>query len=236
MKHLHKKNLNELGFVDHILIGVLLIAVIGFGAFGYMYVKDQSKKNAAKEGQITSANQQISELKNSQKIPDGWKKFALGDSVSAILPNDYQQDQALNGTYVFKKSGSSISISVHVNSLPSINSKIFAYDAYCQLNGTTWKSFVNKNGAQTEETSGASINTCNKIVSAKSNGIDYYLFEEIDGFNDHIAYAVKAGSHYYVVNAEDYYNNYGEEAVKAMSIDINKTIKEMVEKIYQANN
>jgi type II secretory pathway pseudopilin PulG len=224
------------GFVHVLLLVILFIVVVAISIFAYQYVKKQNKDNVAKSQAIQAANAQLAKLKADQKIPEDWKTYPLADGKTVVLPNNYHQEQVIYGTYIFKISGSDSDIAIHMpSSQPSINNRIFSYESYCQLNGTSWQSFTNTNGVQTKDKSAVSTAACAKISTASSNGIQYYTYEEMTKDTDHIAFVAKAGENYFVLNYQKYFNNYGTDAISAISIDQNKTMKTLTEKLVQAN-
>lgn len=232
---------NQKGFISHFLLGALFVVVIGAVAGGFLYVKNQNQEDVKKDQAISEANSKISKLESNSSIPEGWQTFTIGGGQKAVLPKDYKLSQELNGTYLFSNPNEQYDnvflpkIAVHQYSAPSINYNTFSYDAYCQLNNGTWSAYNNANNVQTADTSTAAKNACSKIESESSNGVNYYSFENQDGYKYHAAYVVKAGPNYYVLNFEKYFNNYGNDAIQASAAAAKKSMIDTAEKIVLAN-
>ncbi len=232
---------NERGVISHIMLGLLFVIVIGAIVAGFLYVRKQNQDNTKKDQAIQAANSQIEALKGKTSIPQDWKPFPIGDGQKAVLPNYYKLDQEINGTFLFSDPDGhyddnfSPKIAVHQHSLPSINYKTFSYDTYCQFNGTAWVAYTNASNTQTADKSAAAVSACAKITAESIDGIKYYAFENTDGYNYHAAYAVKAGSNYYVLSYEKYFNGYGSEAIDAAATGVKKSMLITLEKIVSAN-
>lgn len=204
-------------------------------AASFFYIKKQDQDSAKKDQEIKNASAQIESLKKSTSIPEDWKTFILSDSKTTILPNDYKLDKHINGTFLYSSQDDPVKIAVHQYSMPSINYKTFSYDTYCQFNGTSWVAYSNVSGAQTEDKSATALSACKKVTSETSNGVNFYSFEDTEGYSYHLAYVVKVGTMYYVLNYEKYFNGYGDEAIQAMAVEYKKTMTKTVEKIVSAN-